>query len=157
MPVLSSEHVVEHAQRDGRAYVLETHTLTAGLPVLIEYLAEVGADYIAIRTARQAIINELLALAEFERALAFAGWRPLDHQTGAEFAARFRERFRRSSREEAAALAYWIIERINAGDVGETAVRNAFGLSLAQWSTLKTTKLIPLHDAWAAALLAQGE
>jgi hypothetical protein len=68
MPVISSSHVVGHAQSDGRRYVTETHTLNVGAPVLIEYLAAVGADYVSIRDARVEQINTRLAEAEADEA-----------------------------------------------------------------------------------------
>lgn len=81
----------------------------------------------------------------------------LNHQTPTQFAARLRERWRNSSREECCRIAWWIIERLNAGDVTDTQLRNAFGLTVTQWNNLKTNKLIPMHDAWAAVLVAEGE
>jgi hypothetical protein len=80
----------------------------------------------------------------------------LQHQTAAQFAQRFRERYRSSNRAECAALAYWLIERINAGDFTDTQVRNAFGLTVPQYTTLKA-KMTTLHDNWVAVLAAQGE
>lgn len=81
----------------------------------------------------------------------------LHHQTAAQFVARLRERYRGASREELARLAWWIIERVNAGDITDLQVRNAFGLTSAQYTTFKSNKLIPAHDAWALVLAAQGE
>jgi hypothetical protein len=81
----------------------------------------------------------------------------LNHQTAAEFATRLRQRFQTASRDEAARIAWWLIERINVGDITDTQARNAFGLTLTQWNTLKANKLIPLHDAWAAIRQATGE
>lgn len=81
----------------------------------------------------------------------------LRHQTAAQFAARLRERFRDAQREECARIAHWIMRRIVVGDVTENQVRNAFGLTVQQWNTLKTNKLEPLRDAWAAIKEAQGK
>lgn len=64
MPIVSSTHTVGHEQADGRRYVTEQHTDDLGAVHLIDYLAAVGADYVAIRTARAAQINEALAEAE---------------------------------------------------------------------------------------------
>jgi hypothetical protein len=65
MPVASSSHTVGHAQKDGRRYVRESHVLNVGSPVVVEYLAPEGTDYVAVRTARVAAINEQLAEAEY--------------------------------------------------------------------------------------------
>lgn len=77
----------------------------------------------------------------------------LKHQTAAEFAARLRERYRNSSREETARIAKIIVARIQAGDFTDTQVRNIFGLSVAQWDALKTKmqNLIANYDAIQSA------
>lgn len=80
----------------------------------------------------------------------------LQHQTAAEFAARLRARYLSSSREECARIAKWILDHIEAGDFTELQVRNAFGLSAAQWTTLKT-KLTNLRIAYNAVQVAAGE
>ena len=64
MPIVSSTHTVGHAQIDGRRYVTELHTDDVGAVLPAEYLAPLGADYVAIRNARAAQINEQLAEAE---------------------------------------------------------------------------------------------
>lgn len=89
----------------------------------------------------------------------------LTQQTLAEFAIRFWRRMERAQREgdryARHRLAWWLIERITAGDITDAQARNSynnfFGASLTagQWSTLKTNKLIPMHDRYAA-LIAEG-
>lgn len=81
----------------------------------------------------------------------------LRYQTPAQFAARLRERFRSAEREECARIAHWILRRIAVGDFTEKHARNAFGLTVQQWTTLKTNKLQPLADAWVAIKAAMGE
>lgn len=61
MSIASSTHVEAHAQADGRRYVTETHTDHLGEVYSFEYLAAVGADYVAIRTARAAALEAQLA------------------------------------------------------------------------------------------------
>ena len=73
----------------------------------------------------------------------------LHHQTGAEFAVRLRERWSRSDKADCARIAWWLIERINAGDLTDQQLRNAFGVTQQQWSNFKTSTLEPLHSAWA--------
>jgi hypothetical protein len=77
----------------------------------------------------------------------------LKHQTASEFIARFREAYRNSSREQLARLAKWLLLRLAAGDLTDTQVRNAFGLTVAQWNTKKTqmTDLVAKYDAVQAA------
>lgn len=64
MAIVSSTHTVGPAQADGRRYVAEEHTDSNGGKHPAEYLAAVGADYVAIRTARAVYIAEQLAEAE---------------------------------------------------------------------------------------------
>jgi len=62
----------------------------------------------------------------------------LKQQTAAQFVARFREAYRNSDRERCIQLARFVISRIQAGDLTDTQVRNAFGLNTTQWNNLKT-------------------
>jgi hypothetical protein len=80
----------------------------------------------------------------------------LRHQTKAQFAARLRERYRNASREEAARIATWLLNSIEAGDFTDLQVRTAFGLTSGQWTTLKA-KLTTLRTNWLAVLAAAGE
>lgn len=79
----------------------------------------------------------------------------LKHQTVAEFAARLRERYRNSSRGDAARIAKWILDHLEAGDFTETQLRNVFGLTAGQWTTLKA-KMTNLRAAYEAVQAAQG-
>jgi len=80
----------------------------------------------------------------------------LNHQTAAEFAARLRTRYLNADKTECARLAKWILDHIDAGDFTETQMRNAFGLTAGQWTTLKT-KMTNLRTAYNAAMAAVGE
>lgn len=80
----------------------------------------------------------------------------LKHATLAQLGAAFRERFRASEGLETARLATWLIDRIADGTFTETQVRTFFGLTLAQWNTLKA-KLQDWRDKRAALLAARGE
>lgn len=89
----------------------------------------------------------------------------LAQQTLAEFAVRFWRRVDRAQREgdqfARHKLAWWLVERINGGDITDTQARNSYNsffgatLTSGQWSTLKTNRLIPMHDRYAA-LIAEG-
>lgn len=83
----------------------------------------------------------------------------LVHQTPTEFVTRFWRRVDDASRNDSALyhrLIWWLIERINSGDINENQARGAytayFGKPMppADWTLLKTNKLIPMHDRWAA-------
>lgn len=80
----------------------------------------------------------------------------LKHQTAAQFAARLRERYRGASREEAARVATWVLNRIEAGDLTDAQVRNAFGLTTTQYNAMKA-RMTSLRTAWLAVQSAQGE
>ena len=78
------------------------------------------------------------------------------HQTPQEFVQRFRAAFREGNRERLAKLATWLLNRIAAGDVMDTQARNAFGLTVTQWNTLKT-KMETLVNNYNAVQSATGE
>ena len=80
----------------------------------------------------------------------------LKHQTAAQLAARFRERYRNDSKEEAARMATWLLNRIEAGDFTDAQVRSAFGLTVTQYNNLKT-RMSTLRANWQAVQAAQGE
>lgn len=145
-----------HIQRDGRRYVTERHTDHVGVEHLHVYKSVDGADYQAVAQARVTKIEQALAESEFLEAIEFEGWKPLVHQAGAQFAARFRARYRDASQVECAKMAKWILDRIDAGDFTDAQVRNAFGLTAGQWTTLKA-KLTTLRTQYNAILAARGE
>jgi len=66
MAIISSTYSVGHVQIDGRRYVSEQHTDSAGAVHTAEYLAEIGVNYQAIAEARAVAIAQTLADAEFE-------------------------------------------------------------------------------------------
>ena len=66
MPVIASQFAVGHAQRDGRRYILERHTLGTGEVIAREYGPVGEIDYAAVMTAEAARIEQALADAEFE-------------------------------------------------------------------------------------------
>jgi hypothetical protein len=158
MSIVSSVFAVSQAQNDGRAWVRETHTDNVSIAHIVDYLAAAGADYTAIMTARAPKIA--LAIAEAEYLIKVntdATPLPLLYQTGAEFADRFRSEYKDANQVLAAMRAYWIIERINAGDLTDLQVRTAFGMTTTQYNSLKSTKLTPQHDFWVGVLAAVGQ
>ena len=67
MSIVSSTYTVDaHAQIDGRKYVAEVHTDSAGGMHTARYLAPVNADYQAIANERAVAIASALAEAEAE-------------------------------------------------------------------------------------------
>ena len=80
----------------------------------------------------------------------------LRYATAAQLADAFRERYRASSKQECARMATWILNHIDAGDFTDTQVRNAFGLTTGQYTTIKA-KWTSLRTAYNAMLAAEGE
>jgi hypothetical protein len=80
----------------------------------------------------------------------------LKYQTAAQFADRLRLRYLKSSRIECARIAKWILDHIDAGDFTETQLRNAFGLTAGQWTTLEA-KMRALRTHMEAVDAAAGE
>jgi hypothetical protein len=156
MPIVSSTFSVDVAQRDGRRYVVETHTDSAGGVHRREYGPVGEVDYAAILAARAQALG--IELADSEAAAAFeADAAPvLVHQTAVQLAARFREAYRNASDIRQAKMATWILARIAAGTFTDTQVRNAFGLTTTQYNAMKA-RMTTLRDQYAAVMAARGE
>jgi hypothetical protein len=143
-------------QADGRRYVVEDHVDEFSRHHLVEYLAASDADYVAIRAARATQIGLRLIANEIEAALLVDADPVLEYATKPDFAPVMREAYRDATQVQCAYLANWIINRVNAGWVTETQVRNAFGLTAGQWTTLKA-KMLALRDNYLAVQSAVGE
>ena len=86
----------------------------------------------------------------------------LNHQTAAEFAARFwarlRDAYARGDKFEFSRLIWWIWNRIQLGDFTSDQVRLSFNaaygrsLNIGAWNTLVTTRFIPAKDRYLAML-----
>lgn len=77
----------------------------------------------------------------------------LKHQTAAEFAARLRAAYKSASKERAAVLSKFILDRLASGDITDAQMRSVFGLTNTQWNNLKTemTNLVANHTAVVTA------
>jgi hypothetical protein len=126
-----------HDQRDGSRYVQEFHTDDAGKVHRFEYRWRAGMDRAAIAAARAVQLAESVAEGEVTSALSVDVAPSIVQQTGAQFLARLREKYRGATREEAARIARWIVRRIDAGHVTAAQLRNAFNLSVAEWDALE--------------------
>lgn len=80
----------------------------------------------------------------------------LVHQTAAQFATRFREKFRNAEKMEAAKMATFIMNKIESGEFTDAQIRGIFGLTLAKYTTLKE-KLAALRDTYNSIETAKGE
>ncbi len=151
----SSAFTVGHPQADGRAYVAERHVDDAGIEHLGEYGPVGAVDYAAILAARALALDANLAEIELDECIA-SGTVRTQYQTAAQFAARFRARYARATREDAARLAAWLIDRITAGQLTDLQVRTAFGLTTTQYNAMKT-RMNNLRTNWRAVQAAAGE
>ena len=80
----------------------------------------------------------------------------LKHQTAEAFIARVRQAYRDGNSEQLVKIARFLIARVQAGDVTDAQLRNAFGLNVTQWNALKT-KMQNLITADNAVRSAVGE
>lgn len=143
-------------QADGRRQVIEHHELTGGESVTFTYFAMPEDDIQTIANARAVSLLEAAADAEALANVERDGPFTLNHQTGAQFAARFREMVRSATKERACYLAWWLTQRIAQGHTTDAAVRSAFGMTAGQWTTFKSNKVTPRANAWAAVIAATG-
>jgi len=80
----------------------------------------------------------------------------LKHQTTEQFVARVRAAYRDGEPPTLVKIARFIIARIQSGDITDAQCRTAFGLSAAQWTTLKN-KMQALITADNTVISAVGE
>jgi hypothetical protein len=156
MAIVSSTHTLGTIQKDGRRFVIEDHLDNIGKHWLIEYLAAIGEDYVARRTARAVVLAQQLVDTEIAAALAVDADPVLIYATKVQFVPVLREAYRSSIQSECARLATWVLNRIDSGYVTETQVQNAFGLTAGQWTTLKA-KMVALRTDYQAIQAAAGE
>ena len=85
----------------------------------------------------------------------------LQHQTAAQFAARFWTRCQTAyltDRSEFERLIWWVWSRVQAGDLTNDQVRLSFNahfgrsLTLAQWNAFVTSRLVPIKNRYLARL-----
>jgi hypothetical protein len=158
MSIVSSTQVTDGVvQADGSVDVLETHTDNISVQHFVRYHAGAGADRVTIMNNRATALGTEIADHEFGEAILVNAKPTLSYQTAAQFATRWRQAYFGSSYERSCRLSWWMIERINAGDVTDAQLQNAFGLTATQYNTIKTGFLIPQHDAYAQMLTSTGQ
>jgi len=80
----------------------------------------------------------------------------LQHQTLAQACDKLRQRYKTAGREEAARIAKFVLDHIEAGGVTDLQVRNTSGLTAGQWTTLKA-KMTNMRGNYEAVQTAAGE
>ena len=147
---------VGHAQKDGRKFVLEVHSDAQGEFSRLEYLADPAADFDAIAAVREPILLESSAQSQLDQAITEDVMPPLRFFDVDGLVVRIRELFRNGERERLCEIARGILARINAGELTDTQVRNAFGLTAGQYNALKN-RIIALAMALDTVRGARGE
>ena len=145
-----------HTQADGRRYVLEIHSDAQGEVYRIRYKGRDTDDRQAIADARAVKLARKFADGEAVEALIGDAVPALRFQTAQEFIARVREIYRTGTGEQVCKIARWFRRRALAGDLTENQIRNAFGLTPAQWDVLKV-KLQQLDESLNVVETAVGE
>ena len=80
----------------------------------------------------------------------------LQHQSVEAFVARVRAAYREGSPETVIKISSYLTSRVQSGDITSAQVRSAFGLTAAQWTTLRD-KMLALVAAANAVRTATGE
>jgi len=90
----------------------------------------------------------------------------LQHQTPAEFAARFWRKvqaaYQAGDKLTYHRLIWWVWSRVQAGDLTNDQVRQSFNaafgrsLNITQWNNLVTTRFVPIKDRYLA-LIAEAD
>lgn len=80
----------------------------------------------------------------------------LQHQTAAQFVARFRAAYRNANKDKAARMAAWLYDRVQAGDITAAQIRTAFGFTAAQFTAFQS-RILALRDHHVAIQQAAGE
>lgn len=157
MGIASSVLVESKTQADGSLSVHERFTDDAGRVHDIVFKAPSGTNLTTLRTARAAVFADRLKQMELRAAVFVLPWDyTLVHATNADLAAFVREVYKNGSMETLALTAKRILEWITEGRFTDTQVRNAFGLTAGEWTTLKA-KMQTLSDKYDDVLAATGE
>ena len=155
MAIVSSEIAVQ-LDLGSQWFVVEHHTDSVAGVHSWRYTPSKSVDLNAKLAEHATRLAEQLADEEVKRALEVDAAPVIVHQTGAQFLLRLRELYRNSRKEICAWIARWIVNRLNAGELTATQMRNVFELTVQQWNTLEA-KLRVLKSSIEAVDLAVGE
>lgn len=156
MAIVSNSFSLGIVQRDGRVNVVEVHTDNTGATHRIEYLGNPNNDHAAVMTARAITLDEQLKASEVERILSALSAPVPRYVTKAALLLVWREQFRDARRERAVQLAKWILDHLDAGEWTDLQLRSLFGVSAANYSTLKQ-RLEDMRTRWNQVQASAGE
>jgi hypothetical protein len=157
MAITASAIVGNALQKDGRRYIRERHTDHTGEFWFRAYLASVGEDLNAALATYATVLVEALRVAEIQRNVIgiLADGRlaiiTLVHSTAAQNFAALREAYRNATRVEAVFIGDFL------GSLTDAQLQTAFGLSAAQVTTLRTSKLTPATNAATTIRATTGQ
>jgi len=152
---LTSSYTVEHAQADGRRWVVESHVDALLREHVRSYLASDTVNKDAVLAAYAVNLENSLKEGDYYKCLQLDSV-SIEYASKTEIAAYFRIRYRDGPPDEVVRIARWIRRRIASGEFTVTQVRNAFGLTLTQWNTL-AAKMAVMADALDVVEAAKGE
>jgi len=157
MSITTSQIISQVIQPNGSINVHERHTDHTGKTYDIQYNAPQGSNITAIINARAVIIENKLKENDLYRAIFIEPWDyTLVHATNADLAPFVRTLYKESIQDQTAIIGMRLIEWVTNRRFTETQIRNAFGLTLSRWNTLKA-KIQVLIDDFNAIQGAKGE
>jgi hypothetical protein len=154
--IVSSIIAEDARQADGRRWIAERHTDQLGLAYEFRYLVAASADAVALMTARVAIINADLTAREIAAnlaAVATLGSQAVptfSYSTVAQNVAALRAAYASATQQQAIFAGEYL------GSLTDAQLQSAFGLTAAQVTTLRASKLTPAASAAATIRAAAG-
>lgn len=156
MSIVSSVLLTEGAQKDGRAWVQETHTDNIGLKYVIRYLAAVGLDTATVLAARAITLADDIANAEIAANVAAV----VANGSLAVLAFNYSTAAQGRTALRAAYLTATRVDAIMIGDflstLTDAQLQAAFSMTAGQVTTLRTNKLTPAASAAATIRATTG-
>lgn len=134
---MTSSFTTGVTQKDGRVYVRERIVDDFLVEHIFEYLATANGPFATNLTTRVAWITPYLKAWEAQKLFSDLNIFTFRYNTPTELAAAFRAEYLASKGRRTSELARWILNGIDSGAFTDAAVRTAFGLSVANYNTLK--------------------
>lgn len=148
--ITSSIIVKQTAQKDGTVSVHERHTDQIGKTYEIIYFAVPGTDLNAMLVQHATKLNSELRDIDLGKALESSDWNfKLNYATDSDLATFARQKYSESITDDTDRIGKRIDEWITKGRFTDTDMKNAFGMTTADWSKMKgdIQSLIPHYDA----------
>jgi hypothetical protein len=155
MTIVTSVVLSDEPQEAGRRLIRERHTDHLGVVYEHSYRALTAVNAETELASYAVLLADRLAELEFASLLEGAPY-VLNHQTATQLGTRIRNSYKLLSKVALVKVAALILARISDGTYTDLQVRNVFGLTAGQWTTLKQ-KMIDLVAHWTAIEAAVGE